>query len=73
MWIQPTAGVSTMCMNSTNNAFGIPVSASTKFSVDTSGNAGIATSLCWNICPLWHSCYNNLHTVSQHIMPRNNI
>ena len=43
MWIQPNAGVSTMCMNSTNNAFGIPDSNIPDFSMTCSGGtAGTA-------------------------------
>ena len=110
MWIQPNAGVSTMCMNSTNNAFGTPdsnipdfsmtcaggtagtankgnvtlasssltvtgntilngsltqsVSASTKFSVDTSGNAGIATSLCVGTFAPYGTAVTTIYTPS---------
>ena len=43
MWIQPNAGVSTMCMNSTNNAFGTPDSNIPDFSMTCSGGtAGTA-------------------------------
>ena len=37
MWIQPNAGVSTMCMNSTNNAFGTPDSNIPDFSMTCAG------------------------------------